>query len=175
MFSKSLRAFLRYSFFLLILLLSSCQIFSGRKGQPAEVKDSSIDQRINPPNQEKSVIETVPLMNDAVKSLFALAQQNFEQNHFQKALSQLQRAYRIQPNAPEVTQLMAEINLHQGDAQHAYYWATISTQNSPAKGKICEKSWRILALAADILSDEASQAMALENKERCVVKAPNRF
>jgi predicted Zn-dependent protease len=146
-----------------------------REGLPAQVKDSSIDNRINPSNQEKSVIETVPLMNDAVKSLYVLAQQNYQQNHFKKAIAQLQRAYRIQANSPEITQLIAEINLHQGDAKQAHYWATISTKNSPAKGKICEKSWRILALAAELLGYDANQAMALEKKEQCVVKAPARY
>ncbi len=146
-----------------------------REGSPAQVKDSSIDAKINPPNQQESVIETVPLMNDAVKSLYTLAQQNYQKNQFKKSISQLQRAYRIQTSSPEVTQLMAEINLHQGDAKQAHYWATISTQNSPAKGKICEKSWRILAIAAEILGYDANQAIALEKKEACVVKAQARY
>jgi len=146
-----------------------------REELPAQVKDSSIDAKINPPNQEKSVVETVPLMNDAVKNLYMLAQQNYQNNHFKKAIAQLQRAYRIQANSPEVTQLIAEINLHQGDAKQAHYWATISTQNSPAKGKICEKSWRILAITAELLGDETSQFVALEKKEKCVVKAPPRY
>ncbi len=146
-----------------------------REGSPAQVKDSSIDAKINPLNQQESVIETVPLMNEAVKSLYNLAQQNYQKNQFKKAISQLQRAYRIQVNSPEVTQLIAEINLHQGDAKQAHYWATISTQNSPAKGKVCEKSWRILAIAAQMLGYDANQALALEKKEQCVVKAPPRY
>lgn len=166
---------MRYLLLFTFLILNACSLLPKREGAPAEVKDSSIDAQINPENQQESLVQTVPLMNEAVKSLFNSAQQNYQQNHFDKALAQLERAHRIQANSPEVTQLMAEINLHKGDYKQAHYWATLSTQNSPAKGKICEKSWRILAIAADLLGYDANQAMALEKKEACVVKAPERY
>ncbi|MCF6289376.1 MAG: hypothetical protein L3J53_09120 [Proteobacteria bacterium] len=165
----------RYFLLFAFLFLNACNMLPKREEPPAPAKYSSIDAKINPQNQQRSVIETVPLMNEAVKSLYNLAQQNYQQNHLKKAIAQLQRAYRIQANSPEVTQLIAEINLHQGEAKQAHYWATISTQNSPAKGKICEKSWRILALAAELLGDSANQAKALEKTEQCLVKAAPRF
>ncbi len=166
---------MRYFLLFTFLILNACSLLPKRDASPAAVKDSSIDAQINTENDQDSIIETVPLMNEAVRSLYNLAQQNYQNNQFDKALAQLERAYRIQANSPEVTQLMAEINLHKGDYKQAHYWATLSSQNSPGKGKICEKSWRILAIAADLLGYDANQVMALEKKEACIIKAPDRY
>ncbi|MCF6319837.1 MAG: hypothetical protein L3J83_11285 [Proteobacteria bacterium] len=87
----------------------------------------------------------------------------------------MERAYEIQPNAPQISQLIAEISLHQGNYKQAQYWAGIATKNGPSKGTICEKSWRILAIAAGKTGYYAQQAKALEQTESCQVKLPNRF
>ena len=158
--------------------LVSCQIFPSREGKPAAVKDASLDAKINPKektNTQQSVIEIVPMMNSAVKSLYYQAQRDFKNNFFTQAIASLERAYQIQPQAPEVSQLLAEIYLHEGDFKQAHYWATIATSNGPSKGKSCEKSWRILALAAEQLGYFANQANALEKQQNCLVIRPNRY
>jgi predicted Zn-dependent protease len=156
--------------------LSSCQFLPTKKSKPTEVTvDPNIDEKINPKDQETSVIETIPLMNNAVLSLYNQAQEQYKNNEFEKALASLERAHEIQPNVSQVSQLLAEISLHKGSFKQAYYWSDMATKNGPAKGKSCEKSWRILALAAENLGYFAQQTQALESKENCIVKADNRF
>lgn len=167
--------FVRFFILFSFCFVNACSLMPQREEPPAQVKDSSIDEKINVTSQDNSVIETVPLMNDAVRNLYDLAQNNYNNNQFNKALATLERAYRIQPESPEITSLIAEINLHQGNAKQAHYWATISSKNSPSKGKICEKSWRIVAIAAELLNYDANQAMALEKQQECIVIAPTRF
>ncbi len=161
--------------FILIIPLSACELLPKREGAPAEVKDTQIDSQINPEHQEKSIIETVPLMNRAVKSLYDNAIREFRENNFSNAITLLERAFGIQPDSPQISQLLSEINLHQADFQNAHYWATIATKNSPSRGKICNKSWRILAISAENLGYFAQQAKALENKEACILKPQNRY
>lgn len=161
--------------FIVLLFSVSCHLFSPRTQQNPPVKNINIDRQINPANQPSSVIETVPLMNNATQNLFSQAQKYYDNNDFDTAISLLERAYEIQPLSPQVSQFLAEIYLHKGDFDQAHYWATVATKNGPSKGKTCEKSWRILALAAGQLGYYAQQDKALNNKDQCVVRAPDRF
>jgi len=161
---------------LITLFLSACQMIPARDVNfPANVKDATLDEQINPQYQPDSVIETVPLMNNAVKSLYKQALKQYHNKAFDTAITQLERAYEIQPNAPQISQLLAEILMHKGSFKQAHYWASIATKNGPSKGKMCEKSWRILALSAEKLGYFANQSQALERKGDCVVKAPARY
>jgi len=157
------------------LVISACQIMPKRQGEPAVVKDIRLDKQINPDNQEISLLETLPLMNNAVRSLYNQAQEYYKENALDQATISLERAYEIQPEAPQISQLLAEISLHQGQNKQAHYWAGIATKNGPSKGKTCEKSWRILAIAAEKTGYYAHQAKALEEKDKCIVKVPNRY
>jgi len=159
----------------LILFLPACEMFLKRQVLPADVKDISLDKQINPEQQEISVIETAPLMNNAVRSLYKQAQNYYRENRLTQAIASLERAYEIQPNAPQISQFIAEISLHQGDNKQAHYWAGIATKNGPEKGKSCEKSWRILAIAAEKTGYFAHQAKALEQMEDCLLKEPLRY
>jgi len=166
---------LKSSFILTLVLLTACKILPERQEAPADVIDATIDAKINPKNQQVSVLETLPLMNNAVLSLYNQAQEYYINNNFEKAIASLERAYEIQPNVGQVSQLLAEIHLHKGDFEHAHYWSSLATKNGPAKGKSCEKSWRILALAAENLGYISQQTYALETKDNCIVKAGNRY
>ena len=148
---------------------------SRQEQKPAEVKDATIDEQINPGYQPDSVIETVPLMNNAVRNLYNQALNYYKNNAFDTAIAKLERAYEIQPNTPQVSQLLAEIYMHKGDFKQAHYWASIATKNGPSKGKTCEKSWRILALSAEKMGYFANQSKALERKQDCLVKEPERY
>lgn len=159
----------------LFFLLAACNMLPKRHDKPADVRDATLDQQINPGDQELSVIETLPLMNNAVRSLYNQAQNFYQDNSFSQAIASLERAYKIQPNAPQISQLLAEIFLHKGDFKQAHYWAGIATKNGPSKGKTCEKSWRILAIAAEKTGYYAHQAKALEQKDNCLVKEPARY
>jgi len=170
----------RYIFFhslflLFIVSLSACQLLPDSKKTAAEVKDATLEKQINPDINETSVVETLPLMNNAVKNLYALAIRDYELNLFTQAIEKLERAYEIQADSPQITQLLAEISLHQGHYKQAHYWATIATKNIPSKGRNCSKSWRILAIAAEKTGYYAQQEKALKNIETCLVKASNRF
>ncbi|VAW36386.1 hypothetical protein MNBD_GAMMA01-812 [hydrothermal vent metagenome] len=177
-YNKAMATFNRlYVIFWLILLLSlsACQLLPVRQEQPAAVKDTGIDAQINPPNQQDSVVETSALMNSAVLGLYNQANEFYNNSAFEQAIASLIRAFEIQPEASQVTQLLAEISLHKGDFKQAHYWAGIATKTAPSKGKVCEKSWRTLAIAAEKLGYYAQQAKALEQKNHCLVKLQKRF
>ncbi len=163
---------MRNLLFIPLFFLSACQLPDKK---PAVVKNIELDNKINPKHKNESVIQTLPLMNNGVKNLYNQAKKHFQLNAYDQAIVSLERAYEIQPKAPQISQLLSEILLHKGNNKQAHYWASISTKNSPAKGEICEKSWRILAIAAQQLGYDANQAMALDKQEQCLVKSENRY
>ncbi len=162
-------------FVLGLITMSACQVLPERKDEPADVRDATIDAKINPKDQQESVLETVPLMNNAILTLYNNANELYKANQFNQAIASLERAYEIQPNVGKITQLLAEIQLHKGDFKQAHYWATIATNNGPAKGSSCEKSWRILAVTSEKLGYVSQQTQALESQHNCLVKAQNRY
>lgn len=162
-------------FILALFTLSACQFLPKRQDKPADVRDAILDAKINPEDQQESVLETLPLMNNAVLTLYNNASEHYKDNHFDQAIASLERAYEIQPNIGKVSQLLAEIQLHKGDFVQAHYWATIATNNGPAKGSSCEKSWRILAVTSEKLGHVSQQTKALESQHNCLVKAQNRY
>lgn len=140
------------------------------KHKPADVKDATIDRQVNPDEKDQSVIQTMPLLTGSVNNLYNEARLAFENNDFNLALEKLTLAYEIQ-QAPQISQLMAEIELHKGDFSQAYHWAEISIENGPDKGGACEKSWRILAVASEKLGNQKARSKALQKKHDCRVEA----
>lgn len=153
------------SLILFICFLSACQ-FIPKSNNKAKVEKISTS---------KSIINTVPLMTPAVQSLHSQALEHYQAGELEKAQSILKRANQIQANAPQVMMLIAEISLKQGDYDQSYYWSKLATKNGPSVGPICEKSWQILALAAEFLQETETQFDALERKENCLVKRQNRY
>jgi tetratricopeptide (TPR) repeat protein len=163
----------RLLFSILIISLCSCQFLPKREGEPATVENKN--PILTRDNEEKSLIVTTPLMSGAVKNLYNQAQEYYKNSNMQQAIASLERAHEIQLNSPQVTQLLAEIYLQIGDYKQAHYWASIATSNGPAKGKSCEKAWRILAFSAEQLGYFAQHSKAQQQKENCIVTQQARF
>ena len=138
---------------------------------PAEVSDLTLQTK----DEEDSIIKTVPLMKPAVFALYSQAVEQHQSNELNKAIISLKRAHEIQPNAPQVMMLIAEITLQQGDFTEAFYWSRAASENSPSLGPICEKIWQTLALSAEMLGEAPVQNNALEQKQNCLVRPQNRY
>lgn len=154
------------------MFTTSCQMFPNSK--PADVRDATIDEQVNPNQHQESVVQTMPLLSGSVLNLYNQAKSAFADNEFNLALEKLTLAYEIQ-QAPQVSQLMAEILLHKGDYSQAYHWAQKAVENGPSKGPSCEKSWRIYAVAADKLGDFNQKNKAHSKLDNCRVEAPEEY
>jgi hypothetical protein len=151
---------------LLLFLLNACQL-TPKKERPADVEN------INITNNE-SIINTVPLMKPSIKSLHSQALEFYQTGELEKAITTLKRAHQIQAT-PQVSMLLSEISLRQGNYSESFYWSKLATDNGPSKGPICEKLWRILAISSEMLDETDMQLHALEQKEQCLVRQQNRF
>lgn len=139
--------------------------------QPAPVEEKK--PMILESNQE-SLIETIPLLKPAAQQMFDQALL-YEHENSQQAISYLIKANQIQPKAPQVSQKLAEIYLKQGDYKKSFKWSRLSALNGPSKGKVCEKSWTILALSAEQLGEFPTMENALEKTSQCIEKQPKRY
>ena len=165
-------------FILALLLLASCSKFSkfskfskSSKPEPVAVEEKPIVLN----SGEQSLIETVPMLNPATQELFELAEVYELNGDFQTAINHLKRAYEIQPLSPIVTQKLAEIYLRLGDYKESFTWSRKAAMNGPSKGKMCEKSWNILAVSAELLLEYPTFEKAQQQALNCIEKAPNRY
>ena len=156
-----------YFLFIISLFLTACQ-WSPKKTTDTKVEEISLES-------ENSVIKTIPLMKPAVQALHSQALELHQAGEHNKALTTLKRAHQIQANAPQVMLLISEIALQQGEYSESFYWSKLASDNGPSKGPICEKTWRILALSAEMLGEVPVQYHALEQKETCLVREANRY
>ena len=160
---------------LLLVNIQACHLWEKKSENQATVEDIDLKSRNNHSQQEHSIVKIKPLMNNAVKNLYSVAKTQVRQQKYTQALATLKRAYAIQPHSPLVSQFMAEIELRQAHYKQAYYWATIATENSLQSGKICQKSWRLLAVAAEQTGDLLSMNKALQAQESCVHATSERY
>jgi len=135
---------------------------------PADVKSIDISTTSDRNSINKDKNSKVSQMNEAVKSLYIQAQKLQHQQKSIQAITTLKRAYSIQSNVPQVCQFLAEIYLQVGDLKQAYYWADLATNNSPKNGDVCEKSWRLLAVATEHLGYSLQFQKAHEQIDSCL-------
>lgn len=164
-------AFPLFLCFVLSLFLSSCAYF--KKADKPTPPQTNTEPTLN--SGEESLIETVPMLNPATQELFELAEGFVNDGEFPAAIAHLKRAYEIQPKSPIVTQKLAEIYLRLGDYKNSFVWARRAAMNGPSKGKMCEKSWNILAVSAEFLSEFPTFEHAQQQAVLCIEKAAERY
>jgi len=147
-------------------LISSC----------ASRKKVDVDSMVREPaEQNDSAVEIVPLLPPGVKSLLDEAEQARIAGNEQQAIEILHRARSIAGNTPTVLQYLAEAYLMVGDFPQALAWAQQAVDNGPAKGALCERSRRTLALAAEQQGQTDVQLRALQSIESCISGSIQRF
>lgn len=150
----------------LILALSHC---SQRK--PIDINEDVRD----PSDHDTSVIQIAPMVPEAVQLLINEAEGQIEKGLVHEAILTLNRALSISPTAATVQQHLAEVYLSEGDYKSAFKWSNRVFKEGPSHGPICERARRTLALAAEMLSDVETQAVALDAIASCTQIRSSRY
>jgi len=143
---------------ILILALSHC---SQRK--PIDITDDVRD----PSDHNTSIIQIAPMVPEAVQILINEAEAQIENGLVNEAILTFNRALSISPTSATVHQHLAEVYLSEGDYKAAFKWSNWVFTEGPKHGPICERARRTLALAAEMLGDVETQAMALDAIASC--------
>ncbi|MEO7200863.1 MAG: tetratricopeptide repeat protein [Dokdonella sp.] len=120
-------------------------------------------------------LQVTPLRDAAVEGLLAQAQADEAKRHYDDAFTAIGRARKLAPDAPDLIQFAAEIELLRGNTQQAERLAVESWRKGPKLGVLCERNWQTVIEARKIFNDPAYQATAAAYQAQCKVPAPVRM
>ena len=120
-------------------------------------------------------LQVTPLRDAAVDGLLAQAKADEAQRHYDDAFAAIERARKLAPDAPDLIQFAAEIELLRGNTQQAERLAMDSWRKGPKLGVLCERNWQTVIEARKIFNDPAYQATAAAHQAQCKVPPPVRM
>jgi chitodextrinase len=125
--------------------------------------------------QFDSSVEVKPLRDPAVEGLLKQAHEFEAQNQIAQALDAVARALKIAPNAPDILQLEAELQIQAHDWNQAGTLAQKSWEVGPKVGALCARNQQTLVHVRESHGDATGAAQAKQQLSGCRVPAPARY
>lgn len=155
----------------LILWLAGCQLnpFGGvdRRTAAEKIRGVGVD--------DEQGLQIYGLRNPIVTELMERALVLEKRGRYGDALSALEQALVIEPEAPDILQQMAEVYIEQGFWQAAKARAQQSIELGPRLGHLCKRNWRTLAMAYENTGDRSEANKAAARVPLCERTRPERF
>jgi tetratricopeptide (TPR) repeat protein len=123
----------------------------------------------------ESAVEVHPLRDSAVDGLVAQAKQAEAAGRYDDAVAAVDHALEIAPDAPELLQYLAELEILRGHWQRAEQLAMQSFRLGPKVGGLCARNWQTVIEARIVFDDPATRASAEKNLANCRVAPPVRM
>ena len=125
--------------------------------------------------QFDSSVEVKPLRDAAVEGLLKQAHDYEAQQQAGPALDAVAKALKIAPNAPDILQYQAELQVEAGEWKLAAASAQRSYDLGPKVGALCARNQQTLVHVRESQGDTAGAAQARQQVSGCRVPAPARF
>lgn len=125
--------------------------------------------------QFESSVEVKPLRDPAVEGLLKQAHDLEGQQQIPQALDAVARALKIAPNAPDILQYEAELQILAHDWKQAGALAQKSWELGPKVGALCARNMQTLVHVRESQGDSAGAAQAKQQVSGCRVPAPARY
>ncbi|HEY0181019.1 MAG TPA: tetratricopeptide repeat protein [Dokdonella sp.] len=116
-----------------------------------------------------SAVQVQPLRDPAIDGLLAQARKAEAANNFAQAADAANRALKLAPDAPDILQYLAEIEIGRGDWQKAEQLANRSFTLGPKVGSLCARNWQTVVEARTAMNDAATAAQAKRRLAECRV------
>lgn len=124
---------------------------------------------------DDSVVQVRPLRDPAVDGYLQQAETAESEGRLDAAAEAAQRALKLAPEAPEILQLLAEIELGRGRLHEAEEQAMRSYRLGPRLGGLCARNWQTLVETRELLGDPARRAEAERQVKECRKAPPVRM
>ncbi|MGB0133642.1 tetratricopeptide repeat protein [Dokdonella sp.] len=124
---------------------------------------------------EESVLQINPLRDPAVKGFLAEAAEAEKAQQFDAAFVAIGKARNLAPEAPDLLQYEAEIELLRGNTIEAEKLAYESFKNGPQIGRLCQQNWQTILEARKIFKDAEYLPYAESKRDACKVPRPVRL
>ena len=125
--------------------------------------------------QFESSVEVKPLRDPAVDGLLKQAHDFEAQNQIPQALDAVSRALKIAPNAPDILQFEAELQIQAHDWNEAGTLAQKSWELGPKVGALCARNQQTIVHVRESRGDAAGATQAKQQLSGCKVPAPARY
>ena len=125
--------------------------------------------------QFDSSVEVKPLRDPAVDGLLKQAHDAEAQQQIPAALDAVAKALKIAPNAPDILQYEAELQIQAHDWKQAGALAQRSWELGPKVGALCARNMQTLVHVRESQGDAAGAAQAKQQLSGCRVPAPARY
>jgi hypothetical protein len=125
--------------------------------------------------QSESSVEVKPLRDPAVDGLLKQAHDLEAQQQIAAAIDAVHKALKIAPNAPDILQYEAELQILAHDWKQAAGLAQKSWELGPKVGALCARNQQTLIHVREAQGDTAGATQARQQLSGCKVPAPARY
>ena len=122
-----------------------------------------------------SAVEVQPLREPSVDGFMKQAESLESQGKLTDAVSQVDRALKLAPDAPEILQYRAELAVGLGRYSEAEPLARKSYDLGPRLGSLCARNWQTVVELRLAAQDQAAVDSAKGQLATCLVKPPVRM
>jgi len=122
-----------------------------------------------------SAVQVQPLRDPAIEGLLKQAHDAETARNYTAAADATARALKLAPDAPDILQYQAEIEVALGNWKQAEDLAIKSFKLGPKLGSLCARNWQTVIEARIAFNDAATQAQAKQRLKECRVAAPVRM
>lgn len=158
-----------------VALLSACAAAPKPPPPPAKpVRDMLTEIRAVGRNTA-SAVEVQPLRDPAIEGFVKQAETFEHQNRPDEALAELERALKLAPEAPELLQYRAELELALGRYAEAEANARRSFELGPKVGSLCARNWQTVVELRYLAKDMPSVDSAKAHVDQCKASGPVRM
>lgn len=126
-------------------------------------------------NADKSVVQVAPLRDPAVDGYVDDARADESAGKYPDALQKINAALKLSPEAPDLLQLRAEIEILLRDYPAADVDARRAFALGPKVGGLCASNWQTVLEIAQARHDEAGVAFARNARDACHKAGPIRM
>lgn len=123
----------------------------------------------------ESAVEVHPLRDAAIDGLVEQARRDETAGRYDTAVAAVEEARTIAPDAPELLQYLAELEVLRGNWRRAEQLAMESFRLGPKNGGLCARNWQTVIEARIVFEDPATRASAEKNLANCRIAPPVRM
>ncbi|HEX5352771.1 MAG TPA: tetratricopeptide repeat protein [Rhodanobacteraceae bacterium] len=124
---------------------------------------------------DESVVEVVPLRDPAVDGYLDAAHADENTGKYRAALDKVDAALKLSPDAPDILQFRAEIEILLRDYPAADADARKSFALGPKVGGLCASNWQTVLEIAESKNDQTDIRFARKRRDACHKAGPVRM
>ena len=174
-----MKSFFRYAPVLAALALGACTQPSAPSKiatKPAAAPDHDALGAIRAAGMGMdSSLQVQPLRDAAVDGYLKQAHAAETAKNYPAAIEAVQRALKLAPDAPDLLQYEAEVEVLRGNWKEAEALAIKSYTLGPKVGSLCARNWQTVVEARIVFADATTQAQAKQHIKECRVAPPVRM